>query len=245
MSRQRTRRGFWWITLAAVGAIAVTSALGFWQLGRADDKRALWAQREQRQAQPPVGWAELQLAAAEGGLAGLHDRPVALRGRWMHDATVFLDNRTMGGRVGFVVVTPLLPLDDGAALVVQRGWVPRRMDDRTALPPLEQADGEVEVLGRLAPPPSRYYEFAGANEGAIRQNIDLDAYAAEWSLRLLPASVQQFPAPEADEGLWRDWPEVGGDVHKHYGYAFQWFGLSFLILFLYVWFQIIVPWRRR
>ncbi len=245
MSQSRTRRGFWWVTLAALMAIAVTSALGLWQLGRADEKLALQAQRLQRQTLPPVDWGRLAEADAQGALASLYDRPVALRGRWLHEATVFLDNRTMGGRVGFVVVTPLLPPNGGVPLLVQRGWVPRRMDDRTALPTLPQVDAEVEVLGRLAPPPSRYYEFAGANEGVIRQNIDLDAYGAEWSLRLLSASVQQSHAHEVDDGLWRDWPEVGSDVHKHYGYAFQWFGLSSLTLILYVWFQIIVPWRRR
>ena len=34
-------------------------------------------------------------------------------------------------------------------------------------------------------------------------------------------------------------------VHKHYGYAFQWFALSALILGLYVWFQLIRPRRAR
>lgn len=244
MSMPRSRRGFWWITLAAVVAMAITSALGFWQLGRADEKRFLQAQRAQRQALPPVDWGALQAAAVRDGMSDLHDRPVVLRGRWLHEATVFLDNRTMGGRVGFVVVTPLLHTD-GSSILVQRGWVPRRIDDRTAVPLLPREDREVEVRGRLAPPPSRYYEFDGAHEGVIRQNIDLDAYGSEWSLRLLSASVQQARAEETDDGLWRDWPVVGSDVHKHYGYAFQWFGLTTLTLILYVWFQIIVPRRRR
>ena len=37
---------------------------------------------------------------------GIH-RPVRLSGRWVAQATVFLENRQMGGRVGFFVVTPL------------------------------------------------------------------------------------------------------------------------------------------
>ena len=43
---------------------------------------------------------------------------------------------------------------------------------------------------------------------------------------------------------WRDWPAPATDVHKHHGYAFQWFGLSTLFTLLYVWFQIIAPRRR-
>jgi surfeit locus 1 family protein len=37
----------------------------------------------------------------------------------------------------------------------------------------------------------------------------------------------------------RDWPAVSSGVDKHYGYAFQWFGLCGLIALLYVWFQIV------
>jgi len=32
---------------------------------------------------------------------------------------------------------------------------------------------------------------------------------------------------------------VGTGVDKHYGYAFQWFGLCGLMALLYVWFQIV------
>ena len=32
-------------------------------------------------------------------------------------------------------------------------------------------------------------------------------------------------------------------VDKHYGYAFQWFALCGLVVILYAWFQIIIPFR--
>jgi surfeit locus 1 family protein len=41
------------------------------------------------------------------------------------------------------------------------------------------------------------------------------------------------------EGLMREWPAINSGVDKHYGYAFQWFGLAALITILYVWFQIV------
>ncbi len=238
------RQGFWWITLAALLAMGVTAALGTWQLGRASQKEALQSQRVEREGLPAVGWEALQDAAQADALEGLHDRPVRLRGVWLAEATVFLENRTMQGRPGFFVVTPLRLSDPGPAVLVQRGWVPRRFDDRSALPEIDTPLGWVEVAGRLAPPPSKFYAFEGEETGAIRQNIDLDAFAAEWSLPLLQASVQQTAAADAADGMLRDWPRVGYDVHKHYGYAFQWFGLCTLIAFLYVWFQFIAPRRR-
>jgi hypothetical protein len=48
----------------------------------------------------------------------------------------------------------------------------------------------------------------------------------------------------ASEGLQRDWPAPALGLERHYGYAFQWFGLSALVVILYVWFQFITPFRR-
>lgn len=241
---------FWVMTAATLVAVAITASLGQWQLGRADQKNALAAQRQAREALPALSQQAL-LTATLGteGAAALHDRSAALRGRWKPEATVFLENRTMAGRVGFLVVTPLILDDSDAAILVQRGWVPRQFEDRTALPDVPTPEYPVEVAGRLAPPPSKLYEFEGATVGRIRQNIDLETAAQEWSLPLLPLTLQQGAlqgAPDTQsDNLLRDWPQVGHDVHKHYGYALQWFGLCALFIILYVWFQFIAPGRRQ
>ena len=52
------------------------------------------------------------------------------------------------------------------------------------------------LLGRLAPPPSLLFQLGPDAPGPIRQNIQLDAFAAEWRLTLLPMSVQQTAPPE-------------------------------------------------
>lgn len=77
----------------------------------------------------------------------------------------------------------------------------------------------------------------------IRQNLDLEAFRSETRLPLrTDLTLQQIGA--ASEGLQRDWPAPALGVEKHYGYAFQWFGLSALVVLLYVWFQLIAPWRK-
>ncbi len=169
-------------------------------------------------------------------------RPARVRGVWVPSATVFLDNRPMAGRSGFFVVTPLRLAGSSQHLLVQRGWVPRDFQDRTRVPVIETSAGEVELIGRLAPPPSKLFELGEAGAGAIRQNIDVAAFSRETGLALLDASLLQTGA--ADDGLQRAWPRLAADVHKHHGYAFQWFGLCALTGFLYVWFQIIAPRRR-
>jgi cytochrome oxidase assembly protein ShyY1 len=80
---------------------------------------------------------------------------------------------------------------------------------------------------------------------AIVQNLDmqrLKASLAASNLRVLPAVVLQTDA--ASEGLLRNWPKPDSGVAKHYGYAFQWFGLCATVLVLYVWLVWLAPRRR-
>ena len=231
------------VLLAALALAALTARLGWWQLERAAQKQALQAAVDARRDAAELPQAEL--ARDEATAAGQHHRRTVLEGRWRDAHTVWLDNRQMRGRPGFFVVTPL-ELADGSAVLVQRGWQPRDALDRTRVqrPPAPQ--GKVRLSGRIAPPPARLYEFEPAERGPIRQNLELSSFARETGLVLRPLSVQQLDEPgQSQDGLLRDWPAPAAGVHKHHGYAFQWFALSALTVLLYVWFQLIRPWRRR
>ena len=232
------------VAVATLVGIAVTANLGAWQLRRAAQKIALETALDSRAAMPAIVTADL---AASVALAELQRyRPVRLRGRWVAGQTVFLDNRQMDARVGFYVVTPLRLAGRNEAVLVQRGWVPRDLRDRTLLPVVTTPDGEVEVTGHIAPPPARLYEFAAAGAGVIRQNLDLAGFAVESGLTLLPLSVKQDDGPATrSDGLLRRWSRPAVDVQKHYGYAFQWFALCALMTGLYVWFQLVRPRLRR
>ncbi len=232
------------VLVAAVLGVLLTARLGVWQLSRAAEKERLQAALDARSTAAPVAPAEL---ASDARLASEQQfRRITLRGRWAGGRTVFLDNRPMAGRVGFYVVTPLLLGESGDAVLVQRGWVPRDAQQRTRIPDIVSPEGEVTVEGRIAPPPSRLYSLGEESEGPIRQNLDLDGFARETGLRLRPLSVQMTDAAGVpSDGLLREWPAPAFGVHKHYGYAFQWFALATLITGLYVWFQLVRPRLRR
>lgn len=229
------------ITVAALAAALLTARLGQWQLSRGAQKSALQAEIDTRSQQPALaGMAALPGDAAQA--AALVHRRIELQGRWSGANTVYLDNRQMHGRPGFFVVTPLL-LDDGRALLVQRGWLARDSNDRTRVDAPALPGGVVTVSGRIAPPPARLFDFAGEDSGRIRQNLDVDAFARETGLQLLPLSVLQAAPVVPADNLQREWPAPATGVAKHHGYAFQWFGLSALVAVLYVWFQVIQPRR--
>ena len=262
LSRRSSRRR-WLVLVAALLGAALTARLGVWQLDRARQKLDLQARIESRADLPP--WASADLARDDAAAAGQHYRRIVLQGRWLAQHTVYLDNRQMDARQGFFVVTPLL-LDGGDAVLVQRGWSPRDFNDRSRLLPVLTAAGSVRLEGRIAPPPSKLLALAGAETGAIRQNLDVGDFAREVGLRLRPLSVQQTgparlllapgaaelatlptststPTLAPDDGLLRHWLAPAVDVSKHHGYAFQWFALCGLIVGLTAWFQFIRPQR--
>ena len=230
------------VLLAALAGALGTARLGLWQLDRAAQKTALF--QAQQQASLPV-LAQAQLARQPAEVDAQLYRRVQIEGRWLDSSTVFLENRQMNGAPGFYVVTPLL-LDDGDAVLVQRGWLPRDPQDRTRLPPFTTSPDRVRIEGRIAPGIARLYEFEADASGPIRQNLDLPSYASQVGRHLRPLAVVQTQGGLAvADGLRRQWSPAVLDVSKHHGYAFQWFALSALISGLYVWFQLIRPRRTE
>ena len=240
MAKLSLKARFWVLTTAAILVAALTFSLGQWQLRRAAQKQNLHLAIETQSNQFILNAQDLALE--KNSLAAVHRR-ATLRGIWRAEHTVFLDNRQMNGKSGFIAITPLVLDGTGQIILVQRGWALRNFADRTKLPDIQTPVGLVTVQGRIAPPPSKLYEFKGAESGRIRQNIDLSAFGREIALPLM--SVSMIQTGPANEGLLRDWAAPNVGIDKHYGYAFQWFGLCALVVGLYVWFQIINPWRVK
>lgn len=246
MSLKTLNIRFWLTTLAAVFAAGVTMKLGFWQLSRAQEKLALQASI-QSQAELPVLSVDSLVSTRAADF--LH-RQVKLKGYWLVQHTLFLDNRQMNSKPGLFVLTPFEFIEPSTSLkktiLVQRGWLPRNFLDRTALPEVKTDTAEVTITGRIAPPPSKLFEFSGNETGALRQNIQMEALAKELKLELLPYSLLQLDTVNADantpqDKLLRHWAQPNYGSEKNYGYMVQWWALSALIMLLYVWFQIIRP----
>ncbi len=231
------------IFLAALSGVAVTGSLGLWQIDRAQQKESLARERQSRAAQAVLDARWLDASAwSRGRQDELLHRRIRVTGHWHGEFTVYLENRQMHGRPGFLVVTPLRLEGADAVILVQRGWVPRHFLDRTALPEIQTPSGLVTLQGRLAPWPSRIYDFGAQESGPIRQNLDWSAYRSQTRLDLAESSLLQ--TGDDSQGLQRAWLDIASGVEKHHGYALQWFALSGLIALLYVWFQIVRPRRK-
>jgi surfeit locus 1 family protein len=220
--------------LVALCCSALTARLGVWQLSRAHQKLDAAALVEERAHLEPL--AASALAREEAPAKAQWERRIALRGQWVAGHTVFLANRVMDGMPGFVVVTPLR-LPEGDAVVVERGWVPLDQGDPGRMPVVAPPpEGEVEVVGHLAAWPPHWIEIGRQPAGAIRQNLERAAFAAESGIALRPLALVEDATPaNAADGLARRWTPPAVNVTVNYGYAFQWFAMSIGFLVLYAW----------
>jgi surfeit locus 1 family protein len=210
--------------------------LGFWQLSRAEQKIQLQQAIDQQAQLPPLDLAQLHVDPS--AWAQTHRR-VVLQGEWLNDKTVFLDNRAHRGRVGFWVMTPLR-VQAGQVVWVQRGWVERDALDPRKMPLLPPPINKQTVAARIAPPLSQIFELGRSEVSTeeklpqIRANLDLAQMQALVQDNVLALVVQ---TGADSDSLRRDWFEVGVTADKNRAYAFQWFALSALMAFLYLWFQ--------
>ncbi|WP_109479338.1 SURF1 family protein [Paraburkholderia sp. C35] len=208
-------------TLLILIVVAVTVKLGFWQRDRAHQKEALQAQIAQFENAPAQS-----IGAAPIALKDIEFHRVRAVGEFMPQQVVYLDNRPYNDQPGFYVVMPF-KLRDGGVVLVNRGWLPRNMNERTAIAPYDTPSGEVEIEGIARADAPRAYELGeggSAAHQAIRQNLDVAPYAAETGLPLQPFVIQQI----SDDGdkLVRDWPSPATGVERNYGYMFQWWGMA-------------------
>lgn len=109
--------------VVAVALAALFVRLGFWQLDRHGERSAGVRARAERAAAPRLEWARPgDVPADTTGLLGHRAR---LTGRWDRAGEVILRSRTLEGRAGAEVLTPLVVGDEpGQVVMVLRGWLP-------------------------------------------------------------------------------------------------------------------------
>jgi surfeit locus 1 family protein len=251
---QRFGRSQWLIFIVAIACMGITASLGVWQLRRAAYKEQLAEAISNKNTQ--VAGTNKALNAIDLVALKQNDwlhRRVQLQGRWLHEHTVFLDNRPMqvarSQRVGFYVATPFAIEGGNRVIWVQRGWIARDFQDRSRLPTLPESSDLIIIQGRLVSQISRVYEMKsvapnppGTGVSRIWQNLPVIHFDSKV---MLPMAMLQTAPDLGNDPLLREWPAADTGVAKHYGYAFQWFALSALILVLYVWFQLISPRSKR
>ncbi len=224
-------------TLLVLVGTAVCIRLGIWQLDRLEQRQAFNAHYLQVIALPPL---DLNGAGGED-LAGMEYRRVTVTGRYDFEHQVALRNRYYktdnANQPGVHLVTPLI-LQDGTAVLVERGWIPSAgnpspEDWRTYDQPGEVTVQGILRLGQAAP------EVGGVPDPTLMPGqtgldywnlINVERIATQLPYPVLPAYVQ--PDPQArSEPPYPYQPEIEISEGPHMGYALQWFTFA-TILFI-------------
>ncbi|MEO8557487.1 MAG: SURF1 family protein [Rhodospirillales bacterium] len=121
-----------WPTLFTIPAVIMMLGFGVWQVERLAWKNDLIERLQTRTAAAPVPLDQLS-----GKPADDEYRQIKLRGRFDHAHEMHLIARSLNGNTGYHIITPLI-LDDGRAVLVNRGWVPDERKD-----PARRAEGQV------------------------------------------------------------------------------------------------------
>jgi len=223
-------------TLVVLCLLPVLIALGFWQLDRAEQKRAFFAQQKQGMAAPVV---QLTTATAEDKGA-LRYKPTAASGHYDGAHQILLDNQIADGKVGYFVLTPFI-LDDGnKAVLVNRGWIPAPQDRKT-LPDIAIKQDQTQVNGRINHFPGVGIKLAGADQPsagwpAVVQVADSAILSARLGYPVFPFMIELDK--QAPEGYRREWRDIAVmPPEQHVAYAVQWFGLALALALLFVWFS--------
>ena len=229
MAMRHSLRSFFPAALTFV-MLAVLLSLGGWQVERLAWKTDLLARMDARRDAPPL------LISGQTDIAALtRDRhefhPAQFTGRFGDDVVFWftqIENKPSGldrlDAAGYHMLVPFM-LEDGSAILVDRGFIPARLLDIPAPPPPQGLQNLLVIL--------RWPDGRGAFDNADDAARDLfyvrdpKAIGAHWQLALPPMLGEAAFANES-------WPR-GGQTrfsmpNNHLQYAVTWFGLAIVLV---------------
>lgn len=224
-----------WLLLVLVATLLM--ALAYWQWCRGAEKQALLTRYGAHSQAAVLNWPSAQAL----GLAAA-DRPIQLRGHFLPNYRVALDNQMRGATAGYHLFQVFQPEHSKQSVLVNMGWLPTDRDGGPAVPtnsvpPAEVIDGSVNFPSHWltvgAPEFTRGLWRAGRIEPAL--------WSQRWHLDLMPWTLRLSPAMNI--GYVREWAPSANQVmgpERHRAYAFQWAALA--LAWCACWWAF---WRRR
>jgi surfeit locus 1 family protein len=218
-----------WPTLTTAVMLALLLGLGTWQVQRYGWKSDLVAKLKARSEATAIALPEMPM-----DLEKIEFQRVRVSGAFLHEHEFFLLGRSLRGRPGLHVLTPLRRADGKGHALVDRGWIPfeRRMPATRAA---GQVDGEVvfEGIVHLVKGPGTFTpennpkgnNWYFVDPAAMARVADLDALPGYYVLSGAKDTPGGYPVPSQ----WRV------DIrNNHTEYAITWYLLAVALVVIYV-----------
>ncbi|MBA3282172.1 MAG: SURF1 family protein [Acidimicrobiia bacterium] len=227
MSRYRfALRPKWIVSHLFVAALVVAMmAACSWQLSRLQEKKDRNAKVAARTGEPVVGVGTIVEPGSYDRAEGVEFRRVTATGTYQADQEVLVRSRSRDGAPGSWVLTPL-ELSDGAAVIVNRGWIPNSGQLQSVPERYAASSGEVTVTGLVRRTETRGRFGPRDPESGVLDNLaraDIARLDRQVPQDLLPVYVQlerQRPATRGAAPSAVPIPAL--DEGPHLSYAVQW-----------------------
>lgn len=232
----------WWL----FGLIAVAMAvgmvfLGIWQMHRYELRSSYNARAAAASTARPVPVTDVLHIGRQPAQDAEFTR-VRMTGRYDRSHQMLVRNRSVGDSVGYEVLVPLR-LPNGAAVLVDRGWLPPHGDSPVAEPKVPATPaGTVTVVGQVRLPESNdvpvtrrngHVEVREIDPAALASTLPYRAYGGYVTLTSQrPAAPRQFVAIPVDHQ----------NAAMNLSYIVQWWMFSGIAL---VGFVFLVRWEAR
>ena len=223
-------------TLLVLAGGALCVRLGIWQLDRLEGRRAFNAHIEAMWAAKPITLTERPSA----DLTTMEYRAVIAKGTYDFENQVALRNQYYENQYGYHLLTPLL-LDDGSALLVERGWIPSDGNDSPASWRKYDQPGRVALEGQIRLGQTKP-DLGGVPDPTLAPGqTKLDF----WNIVNFERISQQLPYPLLDVYVQPNvdpadgtppipyQPQIELTEGPHFGYALQWFAFTGILVLGY------------
>lgn len=228
-------RGRWLIaTLTVLAVCALFLRLASWQFQRLADRRAANAQLLARLEQPP-----LALGGGELDVEAVVLRRATARGVYDYGQELLLRNRSYNELPGVHVIVPLRIAGSGAAVLVDRGWLPYEISSMEQRAGYQvRPEGEATVTGILRRTMVRSSTFSPEDPplGPERprldawHRIDIPRIQEQIPYPLLPVYLEELPqAAGGTRSFPRPAPEITLSEGRHLIYAIQWIAFAVVL----------------
>ena len=218
-------------TIATLVLIPLFIHLGMWQYSKAVMKQTLQHQYEMNAKQQDV-----ELPQDFNHLQALRYKNILVRGKYLAQYQILLDNQVEGEVAGYHVITPLELRDRHQVILIDRGWIPA-LADHNDLPIVETPTVEQEVHGEIWVPSQKFFTLKNDEADEKRwktlwQNMDMKSYAKAVPFEVVPVVLRM--SPDNAGGFVRNWVRPDDRIQTHLSYAYQWFGFAMATLGIYI-----------
>jgi len=226
-----------WAVLVLLVGLGLFTGFGLWQIQRGESKQTMLAQRQAASKTAPVDF-ERSMRNSSSPVPEYGDR-YTVHGRMDATRQILFDNQVNGQRIGYRVWTPVR-LENGARVLVDRGWVPLGPGGRSQPPDPEGPNERVSMTGLwrdLPRPGLRLGDSAACQADGWPRVLNYPAIAQLRCQYDGPVLEGLLLLDESDNrGFARDWNKQFERMPpvRHFAYALQWFAMALALAVIFI-----------